>query len=192
MRRDRRWKELSRDQKAAWRTWARNNPVLLDNGVVRRVSGEKAFTIVSANRATALEITDPGLPPSAATWLSGVLTMMDAGPFTTNDGFIGFRTGRDMMVPTRWFVWATPPVGQEVQSPLERLRFVTCLHLGVIGNDERVEINAAYAAVNGSWSGPGVQGEWPVPMHVWFRVHQYANGQLGPGQILKGWIQLEL
>jgi hypothetical protein len=27
---------------------------------------------------------------------------------------------------------------------------------------------------------------------MWFRLHQYANGQLGPSVVLKGQIQLEL
>jgi hypothetical protein len=46
--------------------------------------------------------------------------------------------------------------------------------------------------VNGSWDGPGVEGAWPVDTFVWFRVHQYANGQLGPGVMMKGRIQVEL
>ena len=40
------WKTLTRDQRRAWNTWAKNNKVLMDDGNVRRVSGHKAMTMV--------------------------------------------------------------------------------------------------------------------------------------------------
>ena len=40
------WKSLTRDQRRAWSAWAKTNPVLLDDGSVRRVSGHKAMTMI--------------------------------------------------------------------------------------------------------------------------------------------------
>lgn len=186
------WKSLNRDQRRAWNAWAKNNKVLMDDGTVRRVSGHKAMTMVVRNRAIAGDAANPAVVPAAATWLDGALTVNDAGPFTTNAGFIGFRAGQDIPAGTKWFVWATPPLKGDVEKPLAQLRFVTCLNLGAIANEDLVYLNAPYLAVNGSWDGPGVDGEWPDSTCVWFRVHQYANGQLSPGVKLCGWIAVEL
>ena len=53
-------------------------------------------------------------------------------------------------------------------------------------------IGTAYAAVHGSWDGPGLEGLWPVDMFIWFRVHHYVEGQLSPGVMMKGRIEVEL
>src|SRR5512137_1563756 len=162
------WKKLTRTQRLAWNAWARNNNVLLDDGSVRRVSGRKAMTMVLRNRAVAGEAANPSVLPAAVTWLDGALTVDDAGPFTENAGFIGFRAGQTLETASKWFVWATPPVGAAETNPHARLRFVTCLALGVVAFEDLVSINAPYLAVNGSWDGPGLDGEWPEPMFVWF------------------------
>jgi len=187
------WKTLTRDEKAAWRTWARNNPVLLDNGVVRRVSGAKAFTVVLANRGIAGEAANPTVVPAEPTWLSGALSVRDAGPFTSGDGFMGFRTEQALTSATKWFVWATVPVEASEASPRRWLRFVKCLGVGELAFDEVTDSFASdYGAKLGSFDGPGEDGAWATDHFVWFRVHQYLEGQLGPGAVLKGLIQVEL
>ena len=190
---NRQWKQLTRDQKAAWKTWAKNNPVRLEHGFVRRVSGEKAFTIVLINRAIAGEAANPTVVSSAATWLSGALSLHDAGPFTANDGFMGFRTTQEIVAATNWFVWATPPRGNDDATPLRKLRFIKCLSVPVLAVEELTPnfVND-YTAVNGSLNDPVDGGEWYEERYVWFQIRQYANGQLGPAQTMRGQIQLEL
>ena len=110
------WKTLTRDQRRVWNAWAKSNPVLLDDGSLRRVSEAHA-----------------------------------------------------------------------------QLRFVKCLSLGVLNVDDLVStFGTDYAAVHGSWDGPGADGAWPADKFIWFRLHQYANGQLGPGAMMQGLIQVEL
>lgn len=186
------WKTLTRAQRLAWNAWAKNNKVLLDDGNVRRVSGRKAMTMVLRNRARAGDAPNPSVVPAAVAWLDGALGLNDAGPFTENAGFIGFRATQDIPAGKKWFVWATPPVGAEITDPRSKLRFVTCLALEAVAFEDMISMNAQYLAVNGSWDGPLTEGEWPVDTFVWFRVHQYANGQLSPGVTLKGRIQIEL
>jgi hypothetical protein len=186
------WKTLTRAQRLAWNAWAKNNKVLLDDGSLRRVSGRKAMTIVLRNRALAGDALNPTTVPAAVAWLNNPLSLRDAGPFTENAGFVGFRAEQNIAGNTKFFVWATPPVDAAVVSPHAGLCFVTCLTLGATALDDLVSFNASYLAVNGSWDGPGVEGAWPVDTFVWFRVHQYANGQLGPGVVMKGRIQVEL
>jgi len=264
--------------------WAKNNRVLLPDGNFRRVSGPKALTVVLANRALAGEAANPTVVPAAVTWLDGALSVRDAGPFTENAGFVGFRAEQNIAGGTKWFVWATTPATEALPAPAlrrddvgiywdwgwnptggwdihqsfdggatfqveeagldgsareyapadnslptfivgmnanateatgrsgvvtverpsvpsvpldpklgRRLRFITVLAPGALSADDlTASIGAAYAAVNGSWDGPGVDGEWPDPTFVWFRVHQYANGQLSPGVVMRGQIQVEL
>ena len=127
------------------------------------------------------------------TWLTGALSMRDAGPFTENLGYVGFRVEQVLGAATKWLVWATPPVNDSEQNPLRRLRFVKSMSLGVLAYDDLVpDIGPDYAPVCGVWDGPGTEGAWPVDTFIWFRVHQYANGQLGPGVVLQGRIQVEL
>lgn len=187
------WRTLSRDEKQAWRTWAKNHPVYLENGYLRRVSGHKAFTITLNHRAIAGEAAAPTVVPAPVTWLSGALSLNDAGPYTMNDGYIGFRAAQNLPAGTKWFVWATPPVDDTEHNQERRLRFVKCLSLGALLLDELTpNLGPDYLPVCGSWDGPGGDGAWPADMFIWFRVHQYANGQLGPGEMKKGWIQVEL
>ena len=187
------WKKLTPAQRRVWNAWAKSNPVLLDDGNVRRVSGRKAMTMVLRNRAAAGDAASPATLPAAMTWLTGALSLRDAGPFTENAGYVGFRVEQALGAATKWFVWATPPVNASEPNPLRRLRFVKAMSLGVLAYDDLVpDLGPDYAPVCGSWDGPGTEGAWPVDTFIWFRVHQYANGQLGPGAVLQGWIQIEL
>lgn len=189
------WKALTRDQKKVWRVWAKNNRVLLDAGNTRRVSGHKAMTIVLNNRATAGEPVNAGALPTPISWLSGVLSTRDAGPYTENAGYIGFRADQNIVTPTQWRVWATKPVPVNDPAPLASLRFIKHFSMGPMAVDDIVQpgLGPEYIAVHGSWDGPGADGDWsPAEMYVWFRLHQYHAGQLGPGVILKGRIAVEL
>ena len=187
------WRTLTQTQRRAWNAWAKDNKVLLDDGNVRRVSGRKAMTMVLRNRASAGETADAAVVPAAATWLDGALSVDNAGPFTENAGYVGFRVAVALTEATKWFVWASPPVNDTELSPQRRLRFVKCMSLGVLAQgDVTPNIGPDYGAVCGSWDGPGEGGAWPVNTYVWFRVHQFANGQLSPGVVLKGLIQVEL
>ena len=125
------WKSLTRDQKRAWVSWAKNNRLILEDGNLRRVSGHKAFTMVLNNRALAGEAANPTVVPAAVTWLNGALSLYDAGPFTVNNGYVGFRVMQDLLSATKWFVWATPPVNDTELNPQRRLRFVKCMALGI-------------------------------------------------------------
>jgi hypothetical protein len=187
------WKKLTQAQRRAWNAWAKNNPVLLDDGNVRRVSGRKAMTMVLRNRASAGDAASPTVVPAAFTWQPGALSLRDAGPFTENLGYVGFRVEQNLASATKWFVWATPPVTAGEPAPQGRLRFVKCMALGASAvNDLVPDIGPDYAPVCGTWDGPGVEGAWPVDTFIWFRVHQYAHGQLGPGVVMQGRIQVEL
>lgn len=185
------WKTLTRDQRRAWNAWAKSNKVLLDDGSERRVSGHKAMTMVLRNRAIAGDASNPAVLPVAVAWLVGALSLRDGGPFTENLGLVGFRTEQALTADMKWFVWATRPVVAE-EDPQRQLRFVTCFVPGAVNADELIGINAPYLAVHGSWDGPGESGAWPVDMFIWFRVHHYSGGHLGPGVVMRGQIQVEL
>jgi len=187
------WKTLTRAQRLAWNAWAKNNPVLLDDGNRRRVSGRKAMTIVLRNRAIAGEALNPATVPAAVTWLNGAFSLRDAGPFTDNMGYIGFRAELNIADGTKWFVWATPPVLVGEANPHRLLRFIKCVAPGAMGQDDLFpDLGPHYLPVCGVWDGPGEGGEWPVEHYIWLRLHQYANGQLSPGVTMRGWIQVEL
>ena len=103
------WRTLTRDERRAWNAWAKNNTVLLDNGSVRRVSGRKAMTMVLRNRVIAGEAENPAVVPASVTWLDGALSTREAGPWTENAGYVGFRADQEIAAGTKWFVWATRP-----------------------------------------------------------------------------------
>jgi hypothetical protein len=189
------WKTLTRDQKKTWRDWARSNRMTLESGAVRRVSGHKALTIVLSNRAVAGEAVNASTLPTSINWLSGALSTRDAGPYTENAGYVGFRADQNIAVATQWRVWATKPVPVNDPAPLASLRFIKHFSMGPMVVDDIVQpsLGPEYIAVHGSWDGPGNDGDWsPAEMYVWFRLHQYHGGHLGPGVILKGRIAVEL
>ena len=187
------WKSLTRDQRAAWNVWAKNHPMILDTGATRRLPASKAFTRVLSLRAASGAAENPTVLPTTPTWLSGALSARDTGPFTHPPGSACFRVEVALSSATKWFVWATPPVLATEQNPLPLLRFVTCLSLGVLAqNAITPSFATAYRSVLGSFDGPGVEGQWDPYHYVWFRVHQYLDGQLGPASIFKGFIEVEL
>jgi hypothetical protein len=187
------WRKLTRDQRRAWNAWAKSNKVLLDDGTVRRVSGRKAMTMVLRNRAIAGDAPNPTVVPAAVTWQQNALSLRDCGPWTTNTGYVGFRAETGIAAGTKFFVWATPPVDDTEAKAHRLLRFVACLTLPAILYDELIpSFGTQYAAVHGSWDGPGEDGDWPTPKFIWFRVHHYANGQLSPGVLMRGQITVEL
>ncbi|MCU0785242.1 MAG: hypothetical protein MUF81_14565 [Verrucomicrobia bacterium] len=187
------WKTLTPSQRRTWSAWAKDNTVLLADGRVRRVSGRKAMTVVVGNRAVAGEAANPAVVPAAANWLDGALSLRESGPFTEGIGYVGFRADVDIPAGTKWFVWATQPVDDAESNPARRLRFVKCMALDAMeGEDTTPNLGPDYAAVNGSWDDPDGNPEWPTPHYVWFRLHQYANGQLSPGRMLRSQIVEEL
>lgn len=187
------WKSLNRDQRRAWNAWAKNNKVLMDDGTVRRVSGHKAMTMVVRNRATAGEVANPTIVPPVVTGLDGALSVRDAGPFTTNMGYVGFRADTAIPAGTKWAIWATPVLDGNEPNPHRLLRFVKILTVGAMAYDDITpSIGPDYAAVNGDWHGPGVDGVWPTDKFIWFRVHHYTNGQLSPGVTMRGQVVEEL
>jgi hypothetical protein len=205
------WRTLTRDQRRAWNAWAKNNKVLLDDGNVRCVSGRKAMTMVLRNRTIAGEAANPSVVPAATNWLDGALSTREAGPWTVGVGHVGFRADQDIPAGTKWFVWATPPVEASEANPKPLLRFMKFMTLDAMAVDDITpNLGGDYEAVNGTWRGPGLvildedtglplvpeqrttDGEWPTTHFVWFRLHQYANGQLSPGRVLRGWIGVEL
>jgi hypothetical protein len=189
----REWKKLTQEQRRAWNAWAKSNKVLLDDGNVRRVSGGKALTMVVRNRTVAGEATNPSVIPAAVAWLDNVLHLTDAGPFTENNGFVGFRAATDITTATTWFVWASPPVPANEPKAHRLLRFLGVLSLPPMAwRAWTPDLGPNYLQVHGSWDGPGIEGEWPEDTFIWFRLHQYANGQLGPGTLMQGRIQIEL
>lgn len=190
------WKTLTRDQRRAWNAWAKSNPVLLDDGNVRRVSGHKAMTMVLRNRTIAGEALNPTVMPAAVTWLDGALSMSEqiSGPFTAGDGFVGLHAVTVLEAGTKWFLWMTRPVdGTEAVDPHRLLRFVKFLSLGAMA-EEAVTPNykTEYRAVNGTFQGTEANGQWAADTFVWVRVHQYANGQLSPGRMVRSKITEEL
>lgn len=187
------WKTLTKAQRRAWNAWAKSNKVLLDDGSFRRVSGRKAMTMVVRNRTIAGEATNPTVVPVIGAWLDGALSLRDGGPWTTNAGYVGFRAEAAIAAGTKWFVWATPPVDGSESRAHRLMRFVACLTLGATAYDDIIpSFGTQYAAVNGSWDGPGEDGEWPTEKVIWFRLHHYANGQLSPGVLMRGIIAVEL
>ena len=166
--------------------------MILDTGEVHRLPASKAFTRVLSLRATVGAALNPTVLPAAATWLSGALSARDTGPFTSN-GSAAFRVEIALPSATKWFVWATRPLPATEARPLALLRFVTCLSLGVLAhNDVTPSFAAAYRSVLGSFDGPGAEGQWDPDHYVWYRVHQYLDGQLGPAAIFQGRIEVEL
>jgi hypothetical protein len=187
------WKTLTRAQRLAWNAWAKDNPVLLDDGSVRRVSGRKAMTMVLRNREIAGDAANAATVPAAVAWLTNALSLRDAGPFTDNNGYIGFRAEANIAAETKWFVWATPPVDANETNPHRLLRFVKCYAPGGVPQDDLTpDLGPDYLPVCGSWDGPGLLGAWPTAHFIWLRLHHYANGQLGPGVMIQGWIQVDL
>jgi hypothetical protein len=187
------WRRLTSTQRQAWQTWAMTNTVVLEDGIARRVNGIQALGIVLRNRALAGEPANPASPPTAARWLGPVLSLRDAGPFTDNAGFVGFRVESELREETKWFIWATPPLEASANDTECFLNFVTCLTLPPSAFDELTPtIGPQFELANGSWDGPDLEGDWTTDKFVWFRVHQYADGQLGPGVLLRGRIQVKL
>ena len=186
------WKILTRDQRAAWQRWSKDHALVLDTGVLRRLCASRAFARVLALRLATGAAANPTVLPAAPSWLSVALSARDTGPFTST-GSAAFRVEAALSSATKWFVWATRPVPATEQNPLRLLRFVSCLSLGVLAqNDVTPSFASAYRSVLGSFDGPGEEGQWDPDHFVWYRVHQYLDGQLSPGSIFQGRIEVEL
>ena len=189
------WKTLTRDQKKSWSTWAKNNAVLLPDGQCKVVAARKAFTIVLQQRGTAGVALTPTVVPAAFTWLTGQFSLRDNGPFTSSTGYVGLRCEANLLAGTKWFVWATPPVLADEGEPRRMFRLVKVLSPGAMAeNDVTANLATEYRAVCGEFNGPGADGAWDEgdEHYVWFRICQYANGQLGPATVARAMIVVEL
>ena len=194
------WKKLNRDQRRAWNAWAKSNPVLLDDGSFRRVSAHKAMTMVLRNRTIAGETLNPTVVPASAPWLDGAFSVRDAGATTAGAGYIGFRVEQNIPDGTKWFVWASKLVLADEAKPLSKLQFLGVMAPGALtaadGGDVTPSLGAQYLAVHGDWHPPVVAGVYPPVWnpnrYIWFRVHQYRDGQLSPGRVLSTMVYYEV
>jgi hypothetical protein len=185
------WKSLNRDQRRAWSAWAKDNPVLLDDGSVRRVSAHKAMTMILHNRTVAGDSLRPASPPAAATWLDGVLGLSDCGPMTAGGGYIGFRASAAIAAETKWFLWATAPILTTDSAPLLSLTFISVMNCPALEEtDLTPNLGPNYLPVHGTWKPGYAETEnhsgWHPPRDIWLRLHQYADGQLSPGRLFRG------
>lgn len=194
------WKKLNRDQRRAWNAWAKSNPVLLDDGTFRRVSGHKAMTMVLRNRTIAGEATNPTHVPDSTVWLDGAFSTADAGVTTAGAGYIGFRVEQNVPAGTKWFIWATPLLLADVKKPQAQLGFIGVMAPGPLsaadGGDVTPSLGSQYLAAHGDWHPPVVEGVyppvWDPNRYIWFRVHQYRDGQLSPGRVLSSIVYHEV
>ncbi|MEI6077029.1 MAG: hypothetical protein WCS94_15725 [Verrucomicrobiota bacterium] len=194
------WKKINRDQRRAWNAWAKSNPVLLDDGSFRRVSAHKAMTMVLRNRTVAGDALNPTVVPAAAPWLDGAFSVRDAGATTVGVGYIGFRVEQNIPDGTKWFVWASKLVLADEAKPLSKLQFLGVMAPGALtaadGGDVTPSLGAQYLAVHGDWHPPVVAGVYPPvwnpSRYIWFRVHQYRDGQLSPGRVLSTMVYYEV
>ena len=120
-------------------------------------------------------------------WLGPLVNATDAGAYTTPPGQLVLRATTDLVENTKLFIWATPPVDGAEQNPLRLLRFVMCMNIAVaVGVENYIpRFENEYRAVCGSFDGPGLEGFWETPHFIWFRVHEFVNGQLGPAAIMR-------
>jgi len=194
------WKTLNRDQRRAWNAWAKSNPVLLDDGTVRRVSGHKAMTMVLRNRTLASDALNEDTVPTAAPWLGEVFSVRDAGATTAGAGYIGFRVEQDVPAGTKWFIWGTPLLLADETKPLAKLQFLGVLAPDTLsaadGGDVTPSLGSEYLAVHGDWHPPvdpeQITPAWVPDRFIWFRVHQYHDGQLSPGWVLSTLVYYEV
>lgn len=194
------WKKLNRDQRRTWNSWAKTNPVLLEDGTFRRVSGHKCMTVVLRNRTLAGDALNPATVPSSAPWMDGAYSVRDAGATTAGAGYIGFRVEQNVPAGTKWFVWASKLVLADEAKPLSNLQFLGVMAPGALsaanGGDVTPSLGGQYLTVHGDWHPPVVQGQntptWLPSRYIWFRVHQYRDGQLSPGRVLSTLVYYEV
>lgn len=197
------WKSMTSKEKKSWKDWAKANCIYVETDTECRIVGaRKAFGAVMKNRFLAGDSLRATTTPIHVDWASqhsGALSIRDAGPFTENEGYVGFRADRELVDSTKWLVWATPPLDKSValsQKKLKlvkQLQFLASFSIGPIGYDDIIpSLGSKYQKVIGPFDGPGSDGAWPDETHIWFRLQQYVDGQLGPAQILDGRIQVEL
>ena len=183
------WNQLTRAQKREWSAWAKNNPLLLDDGNVRRVCGHKAMTIVLANRAMFGDAANPTVLPGTPSWLGTCLTTTGAGVDPTAPGYVGFRATKVVPSGTKLAVYASGLCLGDDPAPLASLRFLSYFNLALSPQDEHPTPNLAtfYRATHGEFipaAGEEGLGHWDPPRHVWFRIHEYYQGVLSPGFVL--------
>ncbi len=194
------WKKLNRDQRRAWNAWAKSNALLLEDGSFRRVNGHKALTQILRNRATAAEALNPADLPTSAPWLDGAFSVRDAGATTAGAGYIGFRVEQNIPAGTKWFVWGSKLVLADEATPLAKLQFLGVLAPGALsaasGGDVTPSLGGQYLAVHGDWHPPvdvsQTTPHWVPSRYIWFRIHQYRDGQLSPGRVLSTLVYYEV
>lgn len=130
-----------------------------------------------------------------AKWSAPPFSTLDAGPFTENFGYVGFRFARDTILTTAWAIYATPPhpVG-EVHGHSD-YEFISLIHLepAPIGEVTR-NLVSEYEKVHGPIDGPLIDGAWPQAMEVSFMVREMRDEvkNFGKPFFLTGIIGVEL
>lgn len=190
------WKGMTRAQKQAWRSWAKQNPVVLPNGNVDFVTGHKACTLINANRALFPWNFPLSQTPEGYTPLLPVpfLTNEDCGAYTTGPGELVLRTLVQLNAEeSNFLIWATPPVTADVVDPAPLFRFCKAFALmdDVLADRFIPNFAADYRAKVGSFNGPGLEGFWDEPHFIWFRIRECYAGQLGAATVFRAGIYVD-
>ena len=183
MRMSKAWGNLTRDEKAAWNVWAKSNPMVLDASLVRRVSGRKAFSLVEGNRRTAGAALTPTVLPADVVWLEAPLSARDCPPDVEDGAGVMLRAEANIPGGTKFFIWATPPLLGTVRAVRGHFRFMGVVTTPAMTADEQTaDLIATYEPVCGPIVRLGDLEVWPAEdAFIYFRIHEYKNGQLGPG-----------
>jgi len=176
------WRTLTDEQRASWKSWAEDNPVLDRLGSSVILSGAQAYTKININRDNASDGATQSTTPGAPTFTADI--------FDTSDVLDIQIAGATFLVPLGagaaendvMFIFASKPVSAGVTNTNSQMRLiqVTTISSGQISAGE-IECIASYNAKFGALTGK-------AGLRVNVSGRQYDEGQLNTAQEVTGTI----
>jgi hypothetical protein len=176
------WRTLTDEQRASWKSWAEDNPILDRLGSSVILSGAQAYTKININRDNAAsgdtQSTTPGAPSYSANIFdtSDVLDIQIAG-----DTFL-IPLGAGAAENDVMFIFASKPVSAGVTNTNSQMRLiqVNTIAAGEIAAGE-IDVISQYKSVFGALTGK-------AGLRVNVSGRQYDEGQLNTAQEVTGTI----
>jgi hypothetical protein len=176
------WRNLTDEQRASWKSWAEDNPILDRLGSSVILSGAQAYTKININRDNAGDGATQSTTPSAPTFTADIFDTSGSLTIDISDSSFNIPLGAGAAENDVMFIFASKPVSAGVTNTNSQMRLVQAhtISAGEITATE-VGIFAAYTAIFGTITGK-------AGLRVNVSGRQYNEGQLNTAQEVTGTI----
>lgn len=174
------WRTITDSQRASWKSWAEDNPVLDRLGQSTILSGAQAYTKININRDNASDSAGQATVPESPSFTAAILDTTSSLTISLSSGTLQIPLGSGAAADQKMFIFASKPVSAGVTNTNSALKLIEVHTIDSTDvSNGYIDIESNYTNIYGSLSGK-------TGMRINVSGREYDQGQLNVAQDVTG------